>query len=139
MTACSDWPASDFSGLDFSQSGRQEVHFTIARDAGKFECEGFLHDGEGAGLFHFAADPKYPQEMKALGFERIDDERQLAMAIHDVSLKFAQDIKAQNLQGLDTDKLIAFKIHGVTPEFIAGIRSADGWPACWLRSGAWRA
>src|SRR6266436_5698468 len=120
----SDWPASDFSGLDFSKSGRQEVHFTIARDAGKFECEGFLQDGEGAGLFHFAAEPKYSQEMKSLGFERIDGDKQWAMAIHDVSLKFARDIKAENLQGLDTDKLIAFKIHGVTPEFIAGIRSA---------------
>src|SRR6266403_1527297 len=120
----SDWPVSDFSGLDFSKPGRQEVHFTIARDAGKFECEVFLHDGEGAGLFHFVADAKYPQEMKSLGFERIDGDKQWAMAIHDVSLKFARDIKAQNLQGLDTDKLIAFKIHGVTPEFIAGIRAA---------------
>src|SRR4029077_7465750 len=120
----SDWPASDFTGLDFSKTGRQEVHFEITRDAGKFECEGFLRDREGAGLFHFLADPKYPQEMKALGFERIDEDRQLAMAIHDVSLKFARDIKAENLQGLDTDKLIAFKIHGVTPEFIRSIRSA---------------
>ena len=96
----SDWPASDFSGLDFSKSGRQEVHFTIARDAGKFECEGFLQDGEGAGLFHFAAEPKYSQEMKSLGFERIDGDKQWAMAIHDVSLKFARDIKAENLQGI---------------------------------------
>ncbi len=120
----SEWPASDFSGLDFSKPGRQEVHFAIARDAGKFECEGFLQGGEGAGLFHFMADPKYAQEMKALGFERIDGDKQWAMAIHDVSLKFTRDIKAENLQGLDTDKLIAFKIHGVTPEFIAGIRSA---------------
>src|SRR5260370_41795556 len=120
----SDWPASAFSGLDFSKAGRQEVHFTIARDAAKCEFEGFLQDGEGAGLFHFAADAKYAQEMKALGFARIDGDKQWAMAIHDVSLKFARDIKPQNLQGLDTDKLIAFKIHGVTPEFIAGIRSA---------------
>src|SRR5260370_3442896 len=120
----SDWPASDFSGLDFSKSGRQEVHFTIARDAGKFECEGFLQDGEGAGLFHFAADAKYAQEMQALGFDRIDGDKQWAMAIHDVSLKFARDITAENLQRLDTDKLIAFQIHGVNPEFIAGIRSA---------------
>src|SRR5258708_7764049 len=120
----SEWPATDFSGLDFSKTGRQEVHFTIARDAGKFECEGFLHDGEGAGLFHFVADAKYAQEMKALGFGGIDGEKQWAMAIHDVSLKFARDIKAKNLQGLDTDKLIAFKIHGVTPEFIDAIRAA---------------
>ena len=114
----SDWPASDFSGLDFSKSGRQEVHFTIARDAGKFECQGFLQDGEGAGLFHFLAEPKYSLEMKSLGFEVIDGDKQWTMAIHDVSLKFARDIKAENLQGLDTDKLVAFKIHGVIPEFI---------------------
>src|SRR6267143_2065045 len=118
----SDWPASDFSGLDFSKAGRQEVHFTIARAAGKFECEGFLHDGEGAGLFHFSADPKYQQEMKSLGFERIDGDKQWAMAIHDVGLKFAQDIKAQNLQGLDTDKLVAFRIHGVSPDFIGQLQ-----------------
>src|SRR5229473_5395253 len=120
----SDWPASEFSGLDFAKPGRQEVHFTIARDAGKFECEGFLHDGEGAGLFHFLPDAKYPQEMKSLGFEKIDGDKQFAMAIHDVSLKFAREIKAENLQGLDTDKLIAFRVHGVSPEFIASIRSA---------------
>src|SRR5258707_11893592 len=118
----SEWLASDFSGLDFSKPGRQEVQFTIARDAGKFECEGFLRDDEGAGLFHFVADTKYAQEMKSLGFGGIDGDKQWAMAIHDVSLKFARDIKAENLQGLDTDKLIAFKIHGVTPELIAGIR-----------------
>src|SRR6266404_3755217 len=120
----SDWPANEFSGLDFAKAGRQEVHFTIARDAGKLECEGYLNNGEGAGLFHFVADAKYPQEMKSLGFEGIDADKQLAMAIHDVSLKFAREIKSKNLHGLDTDKLIAFKIHGVTPEFIEGIRAA---------------
>src|SRR5229473_1625250 len=120
----SDWPANEFSGLDFAKAGRQEVHFTIARDAGRFECEGYLNDGEGAGLFHFIADPKYTQEMKALGFENIDAEKQWAMAIHDVSLKFAKEMKGEKLQGLDTDKLIAFKIHGVTREFIEAIRAA---------------
>jgi hypothetical protein len=114
----SDWPVSEFSGLDLSKSGRQDVHFTITRDAGRFECEGYLKDGEGAGLFHFIADPKYAQEMKSLGFEKIDGDKQWAMAIHDVSLKFAKEMKGENLQGLDTDKLIAFKIHGVTREFI---------------------
>src|SRR6266705_3130088 len=120
----SDWPASEFSGVEFAKPGRQEVHFTIARDAGKFECEGFLQDGEGAGLFHFLADWKYAQEMKSLGFERIDGDKQWAMAVHDVSLKFAQEIKAENLQGSESDKLIAFRIHGVSPEFISAIRSA---------------
>src|ERR1035441_10605153 len=64
----SDWPASSFQGVDFAKAGRQDVHFTIARDAGKIECEGFLTNGEGAGIFHFQPDANYPREMQALGF-----------------------------------------------------------------------
>ena len=120
----SDWEVKELTGLDLSKPGRQDVHFTITRDAGKFECEGYVKDGEGAGFFHFIPDTKYAQEMKALGFGGIDGDKQWAMAIHDVSLKFAREIKAKNLQGLDTDKLIAFKIHGVTPEFIDQMRSS---------------
>ena len=29
----SDWPASDFKGVDFSKAGKQDVKFSIARDA----------------------------------------------------------------------------------------------------------
>jgi len=128
----SDWPANEFSGLDLTKAGRQEVHFTIARDAGKFECEGFLKDGEGAGLFHFLADPKYPQEMKSLGFEGIEADKQLAMAIHDVSLKFAREIKSKNLHGLDTDKLIAFRMRSAGTPPLRAIST----PQCmWSSSG----
>ncbi len=35
----SDWPVSEFAGVDLSKRARQDVRFTIARDAGKFECE----------------------------------------------------------------------------------------------------
>jgi hypothetical protein len=120
----SDWPLSAFQGLDVSKSGRQQVHFTITRDAGKFDCEGDLENGEGAGLFHFSADPNYRREMESLGYTDIRAETQFSMAAMDVSLDFARQIKAENLEGLDTDKLIAFKIHGVTPEFVQGLRSA---------------
>jgi len=110
----SDWPRAIFPAWIFPRPAAGSSFYDRAGRR-KIRMRGFLHDGEGAGLFHFSADPKYQQEMKSLGFERIDGDKQWAMAIHDVSLKFAQDIKAQNLQGLDTDKLIAFKIHGVTP------------------------
>src|ERR1700759_1452529 len=49
----SDWPLTAFQGLDTTKAGRQDVHFTIARDAGRFDCDGFLDNGEGAGLFQF--------------------------------------------------------------------------------------
>jgi hypothetical protein len=119
----SDWPASSFPGVDFSKSGRQDVHFTIARDAGKIECEGFLNNGEGAGIFHFQPDPNYAGEMHKLDFS-VDDEKQYSMAVQDVSLEFARQMKNEHLTDLDTDKLIAFRIFRVDSAFIAELRSA---------------
>jgi len=118
----SDWPASLFLGVNFSKPGHQEVHFIITRDAGKIDCEGFLNDGEGAGLFHFQPDANYPREMHTLGFF-VDDEKQFAMAVQDVSLEFARQMKNEHLSDLDADKLIAFRIFGVDAAFIEALRA----------------
>ncbi len=118
----SDWPLKSFQGLDISTSGRHEVHFAVSRDAGKLDCQGFLDNGEGAGLFHFIPNPDYPREMKALGFDV--EEKQFDMAAQDVSLEFAKEMKGERLEGLDTDKLVAFCIFGVTADFIHQIRAA---------------
>ncbi len=118
----SDWPAASFPGVDFSKSGRQDVHFTITRDAGKIDCEGFLKDGEGAGIFHFQPDSNYAREMNSVGFS-VDDEKQFAMAVQDVSLEFAKQMKNENLSDLDSDKLIAFRIFRVDQAFIEDLRA----------------
>jgi hypothetical protein len=118
----SDWSASSFQGVDFSKPGRQDVHFTIARDAGKIDCEGFLNNGEGAGLFHFQPDANYPREMHALGFS-VDDEKQFSMAVMDVTLDFAKQMKNEHLSDLDADKLIAFRIFHVDSAFIQELRA----------------
>jgi hypothetical protein len=118
----SDWPMSSFQGVDFSKPGRQDVRFTIARDAGKLDCEGFLNDGEGAGLFHFQQDPNYVREMNTLGFS-VDDEKQFTMAVMDVSLEFAKQMKGEGLSNLDANKLIAFRIFRVDSAFIHDLRA----------------
>ena len=119
----SEWSMSLFSGVDFSKSGRQDVRFSIMRDAGKIDCEGFLDNGEGAGVFHFQPDPSYPRQMHTLGFE-VDDEKQYEMAVQDVSLEFARQMKGENLSELDSDKLIAFRIFQVDAKFIDELRAA---------------
>ena len=118
----SDWPSSSFPGVAFAKPGRQDVHFTIAREAGKIECEGFLNNGEGAGLFHFQPDANYPRDMHALGFS-VDDEKQFSMAVQDVSLEFAKQMKNEHLSDLDADKLVAFRIFRVDAAFIEALRS----------------
>jgi hypothetical protein len=118
----SDWPMSAFQGVDFSKSGRQDVRFTIARDAGKIDCEGFLDNGEGAGTFHFQPDANYPRAMQSLGFP-IDDEKQFDMAVMDVGLDFARQMNNEHLDNLDADKLIAFRIFRVDAQFIHDLRA----------------
>ena len=119
----SDWPANAFQGVDFSKPGRQDVHFTITRDAGKIDCEGYLRDGEGAGIFHFEPNPDYARQMQSLGFP-VDDEKQYSMAVQDVSLEFARQMQGEHLTDLDTEKLIAFRIFNVNKEFIEELRAA---------------
>ena len=118
----SDWPTTAFQGVDFSKPGRQDVHFVVTRDAGKIDCEGFLNDGEGAGLFHFQPDPGYASQMKSLGFS-LDEEKQFGMAVQDVSLDFAKQMKNERLTGLEADKLIAFRIFRVDADFIEQLRA----------------
>lgn len=119
----SDWPMSSFPGVDFSKAGRQDVHFILNRDAGKLDCEGYLKDGEGAGLFHFEPNADFARQMQSLGFP-VDGEEQYTMAVQDVSLEFARQMQGEHLSDLDTRKLIAFRIFNVNSQFIADIRSA---------------
>ena len=118
----SEWPVSAFQGLDLATRARHDVTFTIARDAGRFDCEGYLTDGEGAGVFRFTPDPSLCGAMRDLGFGGIDEDEQFAMALHDVSLDFARQMQSENLTEMDSDKLIAFRIFDVSQEFIREMR-----------------
>jgi hypothetical protein len=81
-------------------------------------------NGEGAGVFHFSAEPQYVSQLSALGFNGVDADKQFSMAVLGVSVAFAKETKAENLKGLETDKLIAFRIFNVNREFIEALRKA---------------
>jgi len=137
----SDWSAGLFQGVDFSKPGRQDVHFVISRDAGKIDCEGFLDNGEGAGIFHFQPDPNFSREMERLGFT-VDEEKQFAMVVQEehlsdldsdkliafrifgVDATFIHDLRAEGLKISESDKLVAFRIHGVSPKMVRSLHQA---------------
>src|SRR5881392_412303 len=99
----SNWDLGEFLGLDVATRERHDVKFSIARDAGRFECDGFVKDGEGAGVFQFTPDADFAREMAQIGFPGVDAEKQFAMAEHDVSIAYAKEMKSRNLKHLDTD------------------------------------
>jgi len=118
----SDWQLADFRGLDWTSAGKHDVHFSVVRDAGTIDCEGFVQDQRGAGLFTFKPNPQYVQEMQKLGYS-FKDEDLFSAATFDISFEFARAFKTLSVQGLDAEKLMAFRIHGVTPEFVRSLRS----------------
>ena len=124
FSSSSDWTAADLKGLDISTAAKHDVHFTITRDAGSIEAEGFCKDGSGAGLFTFHGNSQYSAAMAKLGFPDVTSDDLFAYTLHDVSLDFVRQVKAAGINGLDTHKLIAFRIHGVTPQLIRDIHAA---------------
>ena len=123
MQSSSDWPVSAFQGLDLANRERHDVKFAVVRDAGRFDCDGYLNQGEGAGFFRFTPNAQFVSNMRAIGFDGIDENKQFAMAIHDVTVEYARQMKNHNLTNLDTDKLIAFRIFDITQQFIRDMRS----------------
>jgi hypothetical protein len=120
----SDWNTSEFEGLSWSAPGRHDVHFTIRRDAGVFDCEGVLRNSEGAGLFTFTPNPEYSRQIESLGYADFDPEKQMSFALFDVSYAFARDMKSLGIAGLDAQKLISFRIFHVDPAFVNAIKTA---------------
>ena len=123
MQTTSDWPVGAFQGLDLATRERHDVKFVIARDAGRFDCDGYLDQGEGAGFFRFSPDPRFAGSMRAIGFDGIDENQQFAMAVHDVTLAYARQMKGMNLNGLTTEKLLAFRIYDISQEFRRELRT----------------
>lgn len=120
----SDWPAESFQGVDFAERGKRDVQFRVTREAGQFDCEGYLNNGVGAGVFLFTADSRFATTMSGLGFSGIDAEKQFAMATLDVTSAFAKQMQAAKLSNLNTEKLIALRVFDVTPEYLAEMRAA---------------
>jgi hypothetical protein len=120
----SDWNTSDFEGMNWSAPGRHDVNFRIRRDAGVFEGEGFLKNGEGAGLFTFTPDRDYGHRIESLGYGDFDPDKQMSFALFNVSYAFARDMKSLGIEGLDAQKLISFRIFRVDAAFVSAVRSA---------------
>lgn len=123
MQSSSGWPISAFQGLDLANRARHDVTFAVVRDAGRFDCDGYLNQGEGAGFFRFTPDAKFADTMRDLGFAGIDENKQFAMAIHDVTVEYARQMKSHDLTDLDSDKLLAFRIFNITQQFIRDLRA----------------
>jgi len=71
----SDWPRAIFRDGFFPSPADKKFIYDRA-DAGKFECEGFLQDGEGCGAVSFRQLAEVFAGDEVARFERIDGDKQ---------------------------------------------------------------
>lgn len=113
-----------FTGLDrqlVADGG--DVTFELRRAAGVVRFEGRFRGERGEGSFRFSPDRTFEDGLGALGFDDLDREEMLVLAVEEVDLNFAKDLVDMDLGRLDTDDLIAAAIFDVTPAFAAEMRA----------------
>src|SRR5262249_4974413 len=97
----SDWSANVFEGLDLSVKGKRDVKFVIRRDAGRFECEGYIEDSEGAGVFHFLQEGRTGNGMRARAL-KTDSENKRTMGRFDVGVVSQKERRGLTLKNPNT-------------------------------------
>jgi hypothetical protein len=101
------------------------IHFTLSRDAGRFDFTGEVSSGRGRGDFTFAPSADFVSGMQQLGYARLSDEDLWRFAVHDVTRTYVNDFKKAGYQ-LDSSELIKSRIHGATPAFAEQVK-AEGY------------
>jgi hypothetical protein len=116
---------SRLAGLTQAQlaSSGSTVRFSLVRDAGTLEFQGFVQGGAGGGTFVFSPNLNYALEMSALGYPNLNAEKVFSMALHDVGTAYVRDFQSMGIRPESADKLVSMRIHGVTPQFVRELNS----------------
>lgn len=160
-----NWETSDtqpmdiFRGLTPAQlNGTGEaVRFTVARDAGSFNCTGWVAHGSGRGEFTYAPNPQFAAELEHRGMDVPTPMQQFEMTMDDVSLGYIDELRRAGyapatkqvveliqhgvneryVGALSTlgyrpgsiDELIRMRDHGVSVDFLQALRAAGVQPS----------
>jgi hypothetical protein len=124
MNSSSVIPLSQLRGLTRAHmdSPGTPVAFEIVRDAGTFQLQGFLQGGRGGGPFRFLPNANFANEMRALGYSGLSEEKVFVMAMHDVSIAYVRGLSAEGIRPESVDKLLSMRIHNVTTEYVRAMR-----------------
>jgi len=98
-----------------------DVHFTVRREAGTFDCQGRVSGGEGGGVFDLVLDDKFADALDRRGVGRPTQQQQARLAFADVGIGLLDELKGQRLPTPDVDELVTMGEHGVTLDYVKGM------------------
>ena len=136
----SDYGFPELEGLTRAQAASGgAVRFSLAREAGRIDCEGAFQNGRGSGAFRFTPSQSFVSAMKGRGFdfERDDSsakgdgrdaaERLFAAATLNVTTALADDLLSADFGRLGVEDLFKAAIFKVDSRFMREMK-ASGFP-----------
>lgn len=106
----------------FSQ--KTKVNFRIVREAGTFECEGYMQDEKGTGLWKLTINQDYISSMHNRGFDNLTENDLFDAVLQNINSKLIQDLESAGYDHLSFHDLVEARIFNITTEFIHEQKSA---------------
>lgn len=117
---------SELQGLTREQAfgPRTNVNFRLVRDAGTFLCEGYFHEGKGAGFWTLTINQNFISALRSRGYDNLTDDDLFTAAALDFKIKSIDDLKAAGFDHLTYKELVEANIFKVTSDFIREMSAA---------------
>ncbi len=115
---------SDLRGVtsaDLDSNGAQKS-FSIVRDAGSFQAQGFLSHGHGAGVWTFAPSSSFNDQLRRRGIGAADQHQQFELALSGFQLGTLDQLLAAGFQKPSAGDLVAMAEHGVSDTYVQELR-----------------
>lgn len=98
--------------------------YSLRRDAGSFLLSGLEElSGSSSGELRFVPDPRFADELTALGHERVGPAIQFRLTVADVELEFIESL-TRSVPEIDLDQILRLANHGIDREYVLELADA---------------
>ncbi len=120
----SDVPYAQLHGLspnDFRSHGMHKG-FTLERDAGQFNADGWFANGRGSGGWTFNPSAQFRSELQHRGISGLDQNAQFRLATVNFRLQTLDQLRSAGFALPSVADLVQMSEHGVDERYVAAMR-----------------
>jgi hypothetical protein len=113
-------PAGKLQGLTSAPDAADAVpvSFTLTREAGRFNFEGSINEGRGAGQWTLTPNQNFIASMRRIGYDHLFEHQLLVAAIYDLNLEYIAEMKALGYNQPSIDQLLGARMFNVSINYI---------------------
>jgi hypothetical protein len=120
-------PIADLRGLSpaaLRSPDQTPVAFAIDRTPGRVDCRGIASRGDAEGRCGFTRSAAFDARLARVGYPRLDDDQQFALAMTDFDPAVIDALKAGGYRTPDAGGLVSLGIFSIGADYVRGIAAA---------------